>query len=181
MKPEHREFWLDALDDKPVDWITLYKDYQSAVEWPTVSYLEQLIGCFPSAKVILTLRDPESWYESAIATIFPGLEASAHNPNLIKRTRSEMQRRLILEKTFGERYRDRDYAIGVYQKHIRDVIDMVPSSRLLQYRIMDGWSPLCAFLGVAVPREPFPHRNERASFLAGYPDWLKEYLRNDNR
>jgi Sulfotransferase domain len=31
--------------------------------------------------------------------------------------------------------------------------------------VKEGWGPLCAFLGVAVPTDkPFPHLNERASF-----------------
>jgi hypothetical protein len=29
------------------------------------------------------------------------------------------------------------------------------------FRVTDGWGPLCAFLGCAVPAgEPFPHLNE---------------------
>lgn len=28
----------------------------------------------------------------------------------------------------------------------------------------EGWEPLCAFLGVPVPDEPFPNMNDRAQF-----------------
>jgi hypothetical protein len=31
--------------------------------------------------------------------------------------------------------------------------------------VAQGWGPLCDFLGVAVPDEPFPHLNEGANFL----------------
>jgi Sulfotransferase domain len=32
----------------------------------------------------------------------------------------------------------------------------VPADRLLVYEVTHGWEPLCAFLGVPVPDEPFP-------------------------
>ena len=36
----------------------------------------------------------------------------------------------------------------------------VPSSRLLVYQVDQGWQPLCDYLGVDVPPEPFPHINQ---------------------
>jgi hypothetical protein len=41
------------------------------------------------------------------------------------------------------------------------VIDEVPADKLLVYRAGDGWEPLCAFLGVPVPPEPYPRANSR--------------------
>ena len=35
----------------------------------------------------------------------------------------------------------------------------VPPDRLLVFSITDGWEPLCKFLDVSVPKEPFPHEN----------------------
>ena len=46
----------------------------------------------------------------------------------------------------------------------------IPADRLLVYQVKEGWGPLCAFLGVAEPAEPFPRTNNRAEFwdrLAG--------------
>jgi Sulfotransferase domain len=37
----------------------------------------------------------------------------------------------------------------------------------LVYQVSEGWEPLCAFLGVAVPEaKPFPHLNDAAEFRA---------------
>jgi hypothetical protein len=47
----------------------------------------------------------------------------------------------------------------VFDEHNAAVIRSVPAERLLVYRPGDGWEPLCAFLGVAVPDEPYPHVN----------------------
>jgi hypothetical protein len=41
------------------------------------------------------------------------------------------------------------------------VIDEVPAEKLLVHRSADGWGPLCEFLGVPVPPEPYPRVNSR--------------------
>jgi sulfotransferase family protein len=33
-------------------------------------------------------------------------------------------------------------------------------------QVTDGWEPLCEFLGISPPDEPFPHENDRESFGA---------------
>jgi hypothetical protein len=73
------------LDGKTVDWESLFADYQSAVEWPTVAFLPEIVQYYKKSKVVLTQRDPESWYKGANATIYDGLELSANNPDPIKR------------------------------------------------------------------------------------------------
>lgn len=172
--PHHIASWNDAMDGKSVDWDFLFADYRSAVEWPAVAFLPELTSHFPDAKVILTLREAESWFESANATIFDGLELSAHNPDPIKRERGSMARRLILERTFDGKYRDKDHAIRIYKKHIQNVINLIPSNRLMQFNVKEGWDPLCAFLDRPIPDEPFPRLNERTEFLASAPEWTKK-------
>jgi hypothetical protein len=36
--------------------------------------------------------------------------------------------------------------------------------RFLSYEVSQGWEPLCAFLDVPVPDEPFPKVNTTAEF-----------------
>ena len=67
--PSHVNIWNRAIDEKEVDWQDLFKEYQSAVDWPTVSFLPELLHEYPHAKVVLTLRDPEQWFETASNTI----------------------------------------------------------------------------------------------------------------
>ena len=90
--PGHTETWNSAIDGKTADWDMLFASYRSAVEWPAVSFLPEITRHYSEARAVLTLRDPESWYESASATIFDGLELSAHNPDPIKRERSRMSK-----------------------------------------------------------------------------------------
>lgn len=172
--PDHAATWMDALEGKEVDWRAFFRPYRSTVEWPAVSFLPQILVAFPQARVILTLRDAEDWYESAHATIFDGLELSQFNPEPIARERSHLARRLILDGVFSGRHRDREHAIAVYRQHQEQVMAMVPPARLLRYRIAEGWGPLCAFLGVEEPEASFYWRNERSQFMSTEPAWAQE-------
>lgn len=178
--PSHRDIWNQAIDGQSVDWNSLFSSYKSAVEWPTVTFFDEIIQEFPNAKVILTMRDPESWYESAANTIFEGLELSACNPDPIKRESSNITRRLILEHTFGGRYRDKKYALEVYREHIDHVVSVVPKERLLQFEVKEGWEPLCNFLQQSIPSDSFPRLNERTDFMNSAPEWAKN-IKNTRR
>jgi hypothetical protein len=41
---------------------------------------------------------------------------------------------------------------------------VVPKDRLLDFKLEDGWAPLCAFLGKDTPDVPFPRANEIGAF-----------------
>jgi hypothetical protein len=43
---------------------------------------------------------------------------------------------------------------------------VVPADRLLIYDIKDGWGPVCKFLDLPVPDEPFPHENSTKDLRA---------------
>jgi hypothetical protein len=55
-------------------------------------------------------------------------------------------------------------AYHAWNEHVRAVI---PSDRLLVFKVTEGWDPLCKFLGVPKPSEPFPHANETESLVSG--------------
>jgi hypothetical protein len=48
-----------------------------------------------------------------------------------------------------------------FERWNQAVIDEVPSEKLLVFQASDGWEPLCEFLGVPVPPEPYPRVNSR--------------------
>jgi hypothetical protein len=54
---------------------------------------------------------------------------------------------------------------AIYLAHNKEICDLIPTERLLQYKIQDGWDPLCNFLGESVPPEPFPRSNDIGSFI----------------
>ncbi|KPI83569.1 hypothetical protein ABL78_7392 [Leptomonas seymouri] len=50
-------------------------------------------------------------------------------------------------------------ALDLFEQHVKEV---VPSERLLVYRVQDGWQPLCDFLQVPVPTPPPPSSSRAA-------------------
>src|SRR6266851_4313653 len=62
--------WRRVGDGAPGDWAELYRGFGSTVDWPGAAYWQELVGAFPNAKVLLTVRDPEKWFDSAFKTVF---------------------------------------------------------------------------------------------------------------
>lgn len=172
---DHLDFWLDvARAPKGVrhDWERVFSDYRASVDNPACCVWRELMDAYPEAKVLLTLhpKGPQAWYESTIDTIyftetmwqFRVLEWTTR----FGRKFGEMSRRLIWQRSHRGTMRDRAAAIARYQQHIEDVKATVLPERLLVFSVDQGWAPLCAFLGVAVPDEPFPNVNDRAAIKA---------------
>lgn len=45
----------------------------------------------------------------------------------------------------------------------RLIISRIPKERLLVFQVQEGWKPLCEFLDVPIPDEPFPRLNDTAN------------------
>ena len=110
------------------------------------------------ARVILTWRSAESWWNSFEKTILPVLLADTETEE------SAPGSQLLSERVFSGRADDRDHAMAVYEANVAAVKEQVPAERLLVHSLGDGWEPLCAHLGVPVPDVPYPNSNNTASF-----------------
>ena len=51
-----------------------------------------------------------------------------------------------------------------FWEHYAEIRKCVPTERLLDYRLEDGWEPLCKFLERKIPDKPFPRVNESGEF-----------------
>lgn len=174
-QPRRIRQWLRIGQGAVPDWDEVFTGYRSAVDWPATAYWRELAAAYPDAKLVLTVRDPQAWYDSARRTIFQqvidpprGVRTAAFrllatlSPNL--RAYLKMIHTTILQPVFNGRIADREYAIGVFERHIEQVRAGIPAQRLLIYRVADGWEPLCEFLDLPVPDVPFPHDNTAESF-----------------
>ena len=156
---EHVSLWEAAIRGEPLDWEKIFGSYQAAVDWPTAAFYNDLMKVYPHAKVLLTIRDPEKWYESTKNTLYPTGDAPEPSPIM------RMATKLVWEQTFDRNFEDRRYAIEVFKRHNEEVKKHVPPERLLVYEVKEGWKPLCEFLGVEIPEEkPFPHLNDTEAF-----------------
>jgi len=157
-RPEDLVQWAAVAQGQVIDWREFFQEYRATVDWPGAAVWTSLHATFPEAKILLSVRDPLSWYESARDTIYESTQGTV-NP-LFK----QMVDDLIWNGTFQGKFLDRAAAIEIFEAHIAQVKATVPPEQLLVYNVKEGWAPLCAFLGVPVPETPFPRLNDRETF-----------------
>lgn len=162
--PEQSPFWERAAAGEAIDWEALLAGYRATTDWPACHFYRTLAERYPRAKVILTVRDPSRWFASTQATIFNAefLAATVDRPS------GGFVRDAIFS-VFDGRMHDREHMIEVYERHNAEVRRVIAPERLLVYQAGQGWEPLCRFLGVPVPSEPFPRVNTTEDFVAGHP------------
>lgn len=169
-RSEHGEHWLAAHEaDGAFDWPRIFEGYRAALDWPTAYFWEQLAGAYPDAKILLTDRDPERWWESHLRMFQHAGEFEQELTDEQREWAEESgfwRMRMALAQivtenpeTFDGRVLDKEHCLRVFERHYDRVRRTVPAERLLVYRVHEGWEPLCRFLGVDVPDEPFPHVN----------------------
>ena len=158
--PGSMQWWVDAAEGRP-NWDLIFKNYQSVVDYPGAAHWKALVDYYPDAKVLHTVRDPDKWFESTQATIFAPRGAASEPEAGV--------RGAFFASFMGpmrEHLADRAYMTDYFRRHTEEVKAHVAPERLLVYEVGEGWDRLCAFLGVAVPAEPYPSENSRAEFVA---------------
>ena len=154
--------WNAALDGN-ADWESIFDGYRSAVDWPTAGFPQELIATYPEAKILLSSRSVESWWESISQTILAVLKSPEKWPDE-QRSWLEMVSRVVIDRSLGGRT-DREGAKEAFEAHEAAVKAEAPDGNLLVFQAKDGWEPLCDFLGVQVPDGPFPRSNSRQEFF----------------
>ncbi|GAB3132456.1 sulfotransferase family protein [Microbispora hainanensis] len=191
LRPELAGRWLPLCSvGAAADWERVFEGFRSCVDWPASFFWRELAQAYPEAKVVLTVRDPQSWYSSfrvlgslspreplredeAPESIRPVVAAMTSLRPLFERIRGSV---------FGESWEpghspDEQRAVAAYHRHVAAVLAAVPAERLLVFDVREGWGPLCAFLGVAAPPGvPFPHLNDAASIRRTF-----ELMRTEGR
>jgi hypothetical protein len=157
--PESMSLWIDAGEGR-ANWDAIFEGYQSTVDYPSAAYWRELTSFYPQARVLLTVRDPDSWFDSVQATILaPDSIARREGEDVRSRFFAGILRRLPAELD------DRAVMTRFFRSHVEAVTHAISPPRLLVYHAGEGWERLCRFLDVPVPTEPFPLENSRAEFI----------------
>ncbi len=135
-------------------------DYEALVGTPIPLFFDTLDGVFPGSKFILTVRDEESWADSA-ASHYTKTRAAA------RRVWYGNDVNKYVTKLYGRMTFERGCFLDAYARHeekVRSHFSERPDD-LLVLDVCDGegWDRLCGFLSQPVPNVPFPRKNKRGS------------------
>ncbi|KEY72318.1 hypothetical protein S7711_01001 [Stachybotrys chartarum IBT 7711] len=174
--PPDALMWMDALTakfegkGKPFtreDWDQLLGNAQAVCDWPSCAFAKELIEAYPEAKVVLTNRDVHSWHASTMKTVYWRVT----DPELRWLSHFDWAAGMYypMLKKFFDTFFEGDFpnkGKEVFTRHYAEVRSLVPKDRLLEYRVTDGWEPLCKFLDEPVPKDcPFPNVNDNSDFV----------------
>jgi hypothetical protein len=167
--------WHRAADGD-IDWEEIFAGYESTVDWPGGFFYRELIEAYPDAKVLLSVRSPESWERSFRQTIVEMCHGRSMMP-LLSHARAQIdarwERYLELvdrmfwgpQGTFKDGWERPEQLIEQMLAHHEEVKRTIPAERLLVWEVGEGYEPLCEFLQIDVPAEPLPHANDRDTFI----------------
>ena len=130
--------WLKAADGAP-NWDQLLEGYSAAVDYPACTFWKELSDYYPHSRVVLSVRDAESWFESTNATIM----SPRFNDFIADSPFGELVRRTVWD-TLDGRMGDRDFMVSYFNRRIEEIREALPAERLL------GFGVHAAEVGVAV-------------------------------
>jgi len=179
IRHEQQYIWKSIGDikaqNKEVEWDRVFSGssipaYCSVVDFPACCYYRELMDYYPNSKVILTVRDPDRWYDSFYETISKISPTHPEYNCLLGCFMWTSPASYIWdwnECDEGRRFFGRD-ALSKKENTVRafveweeEVKENVPKERLLVFKVSMGWEPLCEFLEVPIPDMPFPCTNKR--------------------
>ncbi|KAJ5522721.1 hypothetical protein N7513_013294 [Penicillium frequentans] len=176
------EMWQEAVDRKffgagpkfgRAEFDQLLHDFGAvSSDTPAIAFSDDLLEAYPEAKVVLVERDIDSWYNSWMNSVIkntydPFVTVIYHVDRFFthpigKIHKSTFEGWMGISNPEDARLKSK----AKYREHYELVRRLTPKYQLLEYKLADGWQPLCEFLGKPVPDVPFPHVNEKA--------WLDE-------
>nr|XP_026692937.1 uncharacterized protein LOC108949987 [Ciona intestinalis] len=159
------------------DFRRMYKDVDVVVDAPAFLFWEQILEVYPDAKVIISIRDEEKWFQSFKNHLHSGSSNVLLNLIHIFSYSGWCHFRYcnkVAILTNGS-YKPTPWwkldtsptvMKNIYRHHNSYVLQRVPKDQLLVFDLNDGWAPLCEFLGKEIPDKPFPFKNKSASFIS---------------
>ena len=163
--------WLAALEGNG-PWDELFEGKESVVDWPGSYHWRELMDVYPDAKVLLSVRSPESWVESmnnTISQVFVGDTLMHHLARAQYHVDPDFAGWIDVMSDMWDASGvtvggDEQKMASTMEEWNQKVIDAVPADRLLVWHPKDGWEPLCELLDLEVPDGPVPNVNDTENF-----------------
>jgi hypothetical protein len=142
-------------------------------------FIDELIAAYPDAKVVLGTRDSDKWVISMQKTVFevfswPSWAWIAPYDSSFARPWYSFNKTLAV-CWFGLPPTENlasatnsnlpQLAKSLFQEHYEHVRRAVPKEKLLEFKPVDGWGPLCEFLEKPVPEGEYPFINDAEEYV----------------
>lgn len=182
--PQRVSYWEQLHKQASMNLDMALAGYRAAVDFPVCQHWRYFWQRNQGAKFILTVRDPDDWYDSMQKTIYRASSSlSLKLKFFVKICLNKQYRQLlrvfrlidqsIWHDQFRGRFSDKEFAKQIFVEHIEQVKATIPPQNLLVYDIASGWEPLCRFLSIDVPNSTdFPNVNKRDDF----PTLINQYI-----
>ena len=108
--------WIQVVRGNP-DWDAIFDGFQSSVDYPTCTYWREQAEHWPDAKVVLSTRDAEGWFDSVNRTIMSPESVAGMKTSPL----AEFMEGAIYN-SFGDRINDRAFMTDYFRKWEASVI-----------------------------------------------------------
>ena len=177
-KNNHGANWVHIANEAKEKQPELIRDlmeqhgYRATADMPASLFWHEQLQVYPDAKVVITVRDPLSWYESwsnTISLTCPDAEECPLGARVTLGLGFPPFKNIadLFREITRYAYNDdwsKQNMIKSYVVHIENVKKLCPPKQLLLFKASDGWEPLCTFLGVPIPDEPYPYLHDTKEF-----------------
>ncbi|KAI2631210.1 hypothetical protein GGS21DRAFT_523846 [Xylaria nigripes] len=157
------------------DWDDFWANDYDIITDLAAPFSLELIKAYPEAKVVVVQRDFEPWWISFSRDIVervyrPDYVVISWITSTFLGVRMIQGMRKVLYGFLNVRSKNemtKEVSKVAYEKFFKDIRELVPPERRLEFKLTDGWEPLCSFLEVDAPQDvPFPRQNDSASLDA---------------
>ena len=159
-RPHDVEIWHNAMTGSPPNWSDFLSDFGEAVDEPPSYFWRELAEWFPDALILLSTRESQGWYDSMDRTV---LDVIRRGPPPGREAWYAMVKDMF-DLQFPLGWNNPELTIAAYEERNAAVRAEIAANRLIDWRLGDGWEPLCAALRVPVPTNPFPRTNTTVEF-----------------
>ena len=153
--PQQIPGWTDAIEGRDIDWGLLLDGYVAQVDWPGASFWPELAAANPDALVILSVREPDAWYESASNTIFQVFDTMP--PEMAPWFESM---RSLMGARFSADLENPAAMMDAFERHNDGGAGCRPRAAPARVDAHRRVGAAVRALGAAVPDEPFPCTNQ---------------------
>ncbi|RGP70883.1 hypothetical protein FLONG3_7339 [Fusarium longipes] len=175
--------WQEALDAKfygkgnpwgRAEFDRILGPYDAVLDIPAICFVEELVAAYPEAKVIVTQNDVDSWLQSMDSTggrvlRWPLWSTLATWDSTRAGPFWEFSKKAIPANfhTMTD-FSTNSPARQAFHDHYERVRKAVRAERTLEYRVEEGWGPLCKFLDKSVPDRKFPRVDNSKKYVLAH-------------